>query len=208
MLQSVHAEVTRRALGERVGRRALDAIVASNVRVDALVNQFGHDALHFDNNAFGPGRAYIDEQRALIRPALEHGEAGAAWKAFGRLTHTAQDFYAHSNYVDLWLACQPNGMRPAAGEIDPLDDSLVENPSLRSGKPYLPLGLLSFVPGVSRLVMPFMPRDSHARMNLDSAKSGPLFEYAFEAAVKRTKYEFELTNKDFSPALGRLFSGQ
>ncbi len=205
MLQSVHAEITRRALGEKVGRRALEAIVASNVRVDALVNQFGHDAFHFDNNAFESSRAHIDEQRALIRPALERGDAGAAWRAFGRLTHAAQDFYAHSNYVDLWLACQPNGMRPAAGEIDPLDDALVENPSLRSGKLYLPLGILSFVPGVSKLVMPFMPRDSHAWMNLDSPKCGPLFEYAFEAAVKRTKVEFEVVCKELSAKLVLAF---
>ena len=198
MLQSVHVEVTRRALGERVSRRALDAIVASNVRVDALVNQFGHDAYHFDNNAFEPSRAYIDEQRALIRPALERRDASTAWQAFGRLTHTAQDFYAHSNYVDLWLACQPNGMRPAAGEIDPLDDSLVENPSLRSGKLYMPFGILSYVPGLRKLVMPFLPRDSHAWMNLDSPKCGQLFEYAFEAAVKRTKVEFELVGKELS----------
>ena len=205
MLQSVHAEVTRRALGERVGRRALNAIVASNVRVDDLVNQFGHDAFHFDNNAFESSRAHIDEQRALIRPALERGDAGSAWRAFGRLTHTAQDFYAHSNYVDLWLACQPNGMRPAAGEIDPLDDTLVENPSLRSGKLYLPLGILSFIPGLSKLVMPFLPRDSHAWMNLDSPSCGPLFEYAFEAAVKRTKYEFDLTGSGLGAELLSLF---
>jgi hypothetical protein len=201
MLLSVHVEITRRALRETFGRRALDTIVASNLRLDAINNQFGHDAFHFDNNAFEPARAYIDKQRSLIRPALEHRDAGAAWQAFGRLTHTAQDFYAHSNYVDLWLACQPNGMHPAAGEIDPMDDTLVENPSLRSGKPYLPFGLLSFVPGLSQLVTPFLPRDSHAWMNLDSPRSGPLFEYAFEAAVKRTKYEFDLTGSGLDAEL-------
>jgi hypothetical protein len=207
MLPSVHAEITRRALRETFGRRALNAIVASNLRMDAIYNQFGRDAMHFDNNAFGPSRAFMEEQRVLIRPALERGETGAAWQAFGRLTHTAQDFYAHSNYVDLWLACQPNGMHPAAREIDPLDDALVENPSLRSGKPYLPFGLLSFVPGLNKLVMPHLPRDSHAWMNLDSPGRGPLFEYAFEAAVKRTKYEFDLTGRGLGADLLSLFRG-
>ena len=198
MLQSVHADITRRALHERFGRRALDAIVASNVWMDTLANQFGHDAFHFDNNAFNESRAFIDKQRALIKPALEQGDVYAAWQAFGRLTHTAQDFYAHSNYVDLWLTCQPNGMLPAAAEIDPLDDALAENPSLRSGKPYLPFGLLSFVPGLDKVVMPFLPRDSHAWMNLDSPRRGPQFEYAFHAAVKRTRVELEVVCKELS----------
>jgi hypothetical protein len=190
MLQSVHAQITRQALEATFGVRALRAVVAANVHADDLWNQFGHDEMHFDNNAFEAGHAYVERQRALIRPALEVGELEVAWRAFGRLTHTVQDFYAHSNYVDLWLACQPNGMVPPAAEIDPLDDILANGPSLRSGKAYSPFGFLSFVPGVRKLVVPLLPLDSHARMNLDSAASGPLFAYAFEAAVKRTKHEY------------------
>ncbi len=206
MLQSVHAEMIRRALGETFSPHALRVIIAANVGVDTLINQLGHDEFHFDNNAFEPSRLYIEKQRALIRPALERGQAKAAWQAFGRLTHTAQDFYAHSNYVDLWLACQPNGMVPAPSEIDPLDDALVENPSLRSGKSYFPFGFLSFIPGVESLITPLLPRDSHAWMNLDSSERGPLFEYAFHAAVKRTKYEFNLVARDLTKELGAIFT--
>jgi hypothetical protein len=206
MLRPVHARITRRALGDKFSPRALAVILNSNVRLDALHNQFGHDEFHFDNNAFEASRAYIEAQRALILPALGCGDAHAAWEAFGRLTHTAQDFYAHSNYVDLWLACQPNGMVPAATEIDPLDDSLVENPSLRSGKMYFPLGFLSFVPGLKRWVVPRMPRDSHAWMNLDSEARGPMFEYAFHAAVKRTRFELEILAKALTNELYRAFT--
>lgn len=205
MLKPVHVQMMHRALGGRFSVRALGAIVDANVRVDSLWKLVGHAEYHFDDNAFEASRAYMQQQRALIRPALEHGELRAAWEAFGRLTHTAQDFYAHSNYVDLWLACQPNGMEPAANEIDPLDDSLIENPSLRSGKMYFPLGYLSFVPGLSKLVMPRMPRDSHAWMHLDSAARGPMFEYAFHAAVKRTRVELDETERGLTPELRRLF---
>ena len=173
MLKPVHARITQRALTGKFSPHALDVIVSSNVRMDSLLNQLGHNEFHFDDNAFAASRSYLEEQRALIRPALEQGEAGRAWQAFGRLTHTAQDFYAHSNYVDLWLACQPNGMVPGPSEIDPLDDALIENPSLRSGKMYYPMGVLSFVPGLKKLVIPRMPRDSHAWMNLDSEARGP-----------------------------------
>ncbi len=206
MIKAAHARITRRALGGSFGPRALAVIIASNVGVDSLPNLLWHDEYHFDNNAFEASRAHMEEQRAHILPALERGKAHAAWEAFGRLTHTAQDFYAHSNYVDLWLACQPNGMVPAAGEIDPLDDSLVENPSLRSGKMYFPLGALSFVPGLGKLVISRLPRDSHAWMNLDSEARGPMFEYAFHAAVKRTRLELERVVKGLTKELRCLFT--
>ncbi len=205
MLKPVHVQMTRRALDGKLSARALAVVVDANVRVDALWNLIGHAEYHFDDNAFERSRAYMEQQRALIRPALERGEPRPAWEAFGRLTHTAQDFYSHSNYVDLWLACQPNGMEPAANEIDPLDDSLIENPSLRSGKMYFPLGFLSFVPGLKKLVVPRMPRDSHAWMHLDSAERGPMFEYAFHAAVKRTRLELEKTERNLPPELRRAF---
>jgi hypothetical protein len=205
MLKPVHKEITLRALGETFSRRALDAIIRANLHQDILPAQFGHNEFHFDNNDFEGSRAYIEEQRARIKPALEQGQVLSAWQAFGRLTHTAQDFYAHTNYVDLWLVCQPNGLRPAPSEIDPLDDALVDNPVLRSGKFYYPLEAFSFVPGLNKLVIPLLPRDSHAWMNLDSAKRGPMFEYALHAAIKRTKYEFDLTARGLTKALNMIF---
>ncbi len=206
MLRPVHDKMLRSALGDKVSPRALSVMIDANIGLDSLLNQLGHDEYHFDNNAFQESRAYIESQHLLIRPAIERGEARRAWEAFGRLTHTAQDFYSHSNYVDLWLAVQPNGLVPGAKEIDPLDDALVENPSLRSGKMYFPLGFLSFVPGIKKLVIPHMPRDSHAWMNLDSEARGPMFEYAFYAAVKRTRFEFETVMKGLSRELQRVFT--
>jgi hypothetical protein len=96
-------------------------------------------------------------------------------------------------------------MVPGANEIDPLDDTLVENPSLRSGKMYYPLGFLSFVPGLKKLVIPRMPRDSHAWMNLDSEQRGPMFEYAFQAAVKRTRFELDGVARGLTKELDRIF---
>jgi hypothetical protein len=206
MLKPVHSRIMHRALDGEFSPRALSVIIEANIQVDSLPNLLGHEELHFDNNAFDRSRSYIEQQRAFIRPALADGQTRRAWEAFGRLTHTAQDFYAHSNYVDLWLACQRDGMVPSAAEIDPLDDALVENPSLRSGKMYFPLGLLSFVPGLKNLVIPRMPRDSHAWMNLDSEERGPMFEYAFHAAVKRTRFELETSSKGFTQDLYHLFT--
>ncbi|MCL5611580.1 MAG: hypothetical protein M1485_03355 [Chloroflexi bacterium] len=199
MLKPIHAKITRRAVGELFSPRALEIIVASNLKQDVLSGQLGHDEYHFDNNAFDKSKAYIEEQRTLISSALERAEVKPAWQAFGRLTHTAQDFYAHTNYIDLWLACQESGMMPAPAELDPLDVDLIDSPALRSGKLYYPFETLSFIPTLRKFVMPFLPRDSHAWMNLDSEERGPLFEYAFQAAVKRTRYEFDLVRRGFSP---------
>lgn len=206
MLVGIHVQITRAAVEGLFSETALRAILEANVRVDAPWNQLGHDELHFDNNAFDASYVFLERQRGMIEPALRTGEPKKAWRAFGRLVHTAQDFYAHSNYVDLWLACQPNGMVPAPGEIDPSDDSLVASPSLRSGKSYAPFGLLALVPGLDHLVAPLLPADSHAHMNLDSAKSGPQFEYAFQAAIKRTRQEFHEVVRPMRGELVALFT--
>jgi hypothetical protein len=192
MLPAVHAKMMHEALDELFSTDALDVMIAANLHVDAPWNQLGHDELHFDNNAFAASYAFIAAQRARIAPALEAGRLREAWRAFGHLTHTAQDFYSHSNYVDLWLAKQPNGRAPAAADIEPMEEALLRHPELHSGKPYMPFGVLSFVPGLGKLADSLLPSDSHARMHLDSARRGPRFQYAFQAAVKRTRSEYDI----------------
>ena len=205
MLIPVHEEMTREALGAHFSPRALEVIIAANRRQDALSGQIGHDEYHFDANAFAKGRAYIEENRHLIRPALERGDVLAAQRAFGRLTHTAQDFYAHSNYVTLWLARFPDNGWPPPDEIDPFDSALLDSPDLRSGRLYYPLEVLSFIPFLKKFILPLLPRDSHAWMNLDTPEQGPKFPYAIAAAVKRTRYEYEQTVCDFPMELVSLF---
>ena len=206
MLVAVHVQMMHLALDGLVSARALRRMIAANTQVDALWNQFGRHELHFDDNAFDGAYAYLAEQRGRIRPALESAQPELAWDAFGRLTHTAQDFYSHTNYVDLWTACQPDGMVPPASQIDPLDATLVNSPALRSGKPYLPLGFLSFIPLVGNRFDQLMPADSHARMHLDSPARGPMFEYALQAAVKRTRLEYDAVGQALPAELMSRFT--
>lgn len=208
MLQKIHAEITRQALQDRVSDRALKKILEANLYQDRLGGQIGHDEYHFDNNAFEKSYAYIEEQRELVVSSLQAEDIPSAWAAFGRLSHTAQDFYAHSNYIDLWLACQPDGALPTPSEVDPLDPDLIDTRALRSGKIYLPLEALSFLKLLKPLVMPRLPRDSHAWMNLDSPEQGPHFIFAYQAAVKRTRIEFERTTKDMGEDFVVLFTDQ
>jgi hypothetical protein len=204
MLKPVHAEMIHLALDDQFSPRAIERIIAANLYQDRPRGQVGHPEYHFDDNAFEKSYAYIEEQRALTVSSLMAKDVSAAWSAFGRLIHTAQDFYSHSNYVDLWLSSQPNGVIPAPVEIDPMDPDLIHSPALRTGRIY-PLDYLTFFPILKPLVVPLLPRDSHAWMNLDSAGRGPNFPYAFQAAVKRTKIEFESTTKNLSGNRFALF---
>lgn len=204
MLKPFHIDMMHLAFDDVFSPRALENMIEANVKQDWLPGQIGHDEYHFDNNAFEKSYAYIEEQRALAVSSLMHNDAPSAWAAFGRLTHTVQDFYAHSNYIDLWLACQPDGVAPALPEVDPCDADLIYTPALRSGKVYLVEALTLILP-LKPFVMSFLPRDAHAWMNLDAPQRGPNFQYAFQAAVKRTVIEFEGTTKDLPGDLFALF---
>ena len=67
--------------------------------------------IHFDDDKFAEANAYVAKEHARIvelacepsRPGTpEDALVGADQRAaLGRLCHTVQDFYAHSNYVDL-----------------------------------------------------------------------------------------------------------
>ena len=205
MLIPIHEEMTREALSAHFSPRALEVIIAANRKQDALSGQIGHDEFHFDNNAIDEGYRYIKEQRGFVLASLLSPGVLSAWIAFGRLIHTAQDFYAHTNYIPMWLD-QHNGTPPAAPEIDPVQKSLIKSPNLHSGKLYLPMDVLYFIPFLRKFSLALLPNDSHGKMNLDSPKQGPRFEYARAAAVKRTLYEFEILEKILTPEMFAKFT--
>jgi hypothetical protein len=204
MLKPYHIEMTRQAVGGQFSANALEKIIAANLYQDRLLGQIGHDEYHFDGNAFEKSYTYVEKQRALAVSSLMANDAFSAWSAFGRLTHAVQDFYAHSNYVKLWLSSRSSGTRPMPSEIDPIEPGLIDTPALRSGKIY-PLEALNLIRPLKPLVKYLLPRDAHAWMNLDSPKQGSNFAYAFQAAVKRTKIELEKTMKDLPEDLLVLF---
>ena len=208
MLPKIHADILGEAVGKQFSPVALKEITAANLYQDRITAQFGHDEFHFDNNAFEKSYAYIEKQRSLVVSSLRGRDIHAARSAFGRLTHTAQDFYSHSNYIDLWLACQPDGAIPTTSEVDPLDEDLIHSRALRSGKIYLPLEALYFVNVLKPLVLPLLPRDSHAWMNLDDPGQGPNFAFAYQAAVKRTRIELEKTTAGLAADLRTVFADQ
>jgi hypothetical protein len=208
MLKPYHIEMTRLAIGEHFSTNAFEKIIAANIDQDRLLGQIGHDEYHFDGSAFEKSYQYVEEQRTLTVSSLRTGDTASAWSAFGRLAHAVQDFYSHSNYVDLWLSRQPQKTASVPSKIDPVDPDLLNNPSLSSGRVYLPLEAFYHFHVLRPLLLRLLPRDSHAHMNLDSPAQGPNFDYAFQAAVKRTKIEFEKTTKGLPEDLYKLFVDQ
>ncbi len=199
-----HREITQKALSAFFDPAALETLIAANLGQDALPYQVGHDHFHYDSNAFDAGDAYVQALREQTLSALRAGQPQTARQTFGRLTHTVQDFYAHSNYVELWHAAHA---AEAPQQIDPLDETLRRHPSLHSGKLYYPLEALSFIPALEALIVPLLPADSHARMNKDHPQR-PFFDLAYHAAVKRTRLEFERLTTHLSPDLVALFTGK
>lgn len=207
MKPSYHIAITSQALQERVVPHALQTILTANVRQDNLDGQLRHPEYHFDNNGLAEGQAYLDGQRDLLVQAVKAGELRSARQAFGRLTHAAQDFYAHSNYVALWLEHQPSASSVQPENIDPLNPVLLSDPGLRSGRVYYPWEALTFVSFLAPLARLLLPRDAHAWMNLDDPRRGPHFAYARAAALRRTIYEFQLLNSLLDPEEMQSFTG-
>lgn len=218
-----HREITTRALSKCFCPQALETIIKANLGQDGFRGQLGHPEYHFDNNRFTEGREYIGRQREIIFDNFKDLKKGESfdfrqeklqlvWKAFGRLIHAAQDFYAHSNYVILWLdreQTHPGDQyhKIPVEDIDPLDSDLLFNSMLRSGQIYFPWDYLNFCKPLEPLIKRYAPLDSHTHMNLDSPISGPHFAYVYVAALKRTCYESDSIMKILPKDLVGYFTG-
>jgi hypothetical protein len=121
------------------------------------------------------------------------------------MTHTAQDFYAHSNYITMWVSRYDGQTLPPPPDVDPVDPKLLHSPELHSGKVYLPFELLYFFRSTKAFALRWLPRTSHAWMNLDTPEQGFKFHYAMQAAIKKTVLEYERTVAGLSQESIKLF---
>lgn len=220
MRSRYHVHMTRTVLGEYFAPHALDEVISANVGQDSLSSVFGDQAWrHFCGPSIAHSLRYIETEHAQVTELAHNpGCEPEQRAAFGRLLHTAQDFYAHSNYVDLWLAARTarpasNGsdqahattpwntaaaVAPLAGDhppapirIDGCDRTVLHHPSLRIGNWVFWRDLIFYVPLVGDLARAlWVPPGSHEAMHLDSPERGPRFYYALVGACHRTHLEF------------------
>ncbi|XP_076830852.1 von Willebrand factor A domain-containing protein 7 [Brachyhypopomus gauderio] len=99
-------ELLRECLGTATGvvsaakfREALNQIYMQNGLVDRdFMTSSPH---HFNDEAFSDGRALISQGTAAIKANVRKDSLQAARETLGRVLHTLQDFYSHSNWVEL-----------------------------------------------------------------------------------------------------------
>jgi hypothetical protein len=185
-----HIQLCRDALGEHFSTEALTIIGKSNTGQDSLSGLFLHPEYHYEH--LEASKRYIQEERGLAIDAVKHGgKLEDAWRAFGRLLHATQDFYAHTNYVRLWAERFGDEDLPPIENFDGLNNELHTDQRLYPCKTYLVRDYLYFVPFLKHWIVANIPADSHARMNLDNPEQGPLFNYAMEGARQASRRELQ-----------------
>ena len=79
---------------------AIYAIEIANSAVD--IGPEGHTAAaHFDSEEFQTGQNRLTELRALVADHINNQNYVRARSETGRLLHTLQDFYSHSNWIEM-----------------------------------------------------------------------------------------------------------
>ena len=209
MESKYHKIITKSCFESWFSETALQAIIKANIKQDRVTFLLGHDYIHFDGSAFKAGFEYIDDQFLILYESIKKTQPQEAWAALGHISHSWQDFYSHSNYVLLWIN-KNNSLDPH--DISPDDQGILTHTQLISGKNYGLIEFLSMIPVIKKLILPLMPEDSHAKMNLDNPQSSPLFSYAFQAALKRTEMilisiETKLADENIDDLLIHIFRG-
>jgi len=110
-----HEDITTEGLkAENISDLSSEMIEDGNEGQDNIFSpNFNNGAHHFDNCMIEQGISYINAQQNRVvlfaKDAPTDNDAKRkALEAFGELLHTAQDFYAHTNYVELFLANNPS----------------------------------------------------------------------------------------------------
>lgn len=183
-----HTLITIDALAENFSKNALKEIIRVNVKQDSIIGQLFHNEYHYDNNKLSLAHQYIQDQKYICIKAIRKSSIKSARRAFGRLIHTAQDFYAHSNYAMLLSMATPS-MDSHVPLLDCGNPEILNNKDLRSHKVYFPIDHLSIIPFFAEHLKQYAPDDSHLRMNLDTPLSGKLFVVVYGLAAKRTSDE-------------------
>ncbi|MDZ8054558.1 MAG: HET-C-related protein [Aulosira sp. ZfuVER01] len=108
----IHEAITREALAAtqpvinneklQFSQRAIQQIVDANKDTDQPVNQADTEK-HFDGEDFlgGSKRLIRLKERSITKVIDSDPEASSARKDLGGALHTLQDFYAHSNWVEM-----------------------------------------------------------------------------------------------------------
>ena len=157
---STHTEMIRDG---SLPSHCVDLLAKAQWRQDVVLSTWA--PAHFDNCRFDEGHRYIASLLADAEGAAAKGDRDGMLVALGRALHGIQDFYAHTNYVELMASGAPAGL----ADVPVLDVWGPDGPQrLRD---LVAKGLVSghvwWEPG-DTCQAPFV---THAALNKDSPKS-------------------------------------
>lgn len=78
---------------------AIDTIARANTKMDLF--ESSRDATHFDNEEFDEGALLISQRLTAASSSVTMEKYEEARESFGALLHTVQDFYSHSNWIEI-----------------------------------------------------------------------------------------------------------
>jgi hypothetical protein len=209
---SHHELITREALSF-LRATVLDKVVRGDLSQDEGFLDPKFPSQHFDSCRFTRTTDYIrsksDETLTTLRPVQRPQPLSAAYE-LGRYLHPAQDFYSHSNWVELGRADLLDfglGAWRRLGDWTPLRDDLVVGQgehmpagwSRRSDK-HVRVPVVATPAGIRRVVITGMAAYSpdachdeldlsHDALNKDHVRL-PGFAPARELAVRQTRHEW------------------
>ncbi|MEZ4831751.1 MAG: hypothetical protein R2873_07050 [Caldilineaceae bacterium] len=188
MNEEFHRQVTTEALADQLSAEELEIVILANIGQDRVMNWLTTPERHYDGRFFAQSEAYIVEERVRSTDAFRRGDRVAALQAMGRLLHTRQDFYSHSNWMHL---CAADAV--AWNADDPI---LCLDPQGTAGvyaaKAPFWIHAVYLIPVLGALVKRFyLPADYHEAMHLDDPSRGPLFAPSLIAACKHSRLEWE-----------------
>lgn len=105
----IHGEITKEALRGTISDANLEFLVKAEDSQDAAGSEGAGDAhRHFSDGNFQAALAYMDREKKKALNYAADADTDAVNRAqclrhFALALHTAQDFYSHSNYVELQL---------------------------------------------------------------------------------------------------------
>jgi von Willebrand factor A domain-containing protein 7 len=102
-------------------KNAREQIAAANAQVDDAKSPYGEKdkgECHFDNEMFLEGHLNMMKLRSEMIGFLQTGDALRARIWFGRQLHALQDFYAHSNWVEMAVDKGLEAISPVIGVPD------------------------------------------------------------------------------------------
>ncbi|RXM32771.1 von Willebrand factor A domain-containing protein 7 [Acipenser ruthenus] len=101
-------------------QQAVSEIVQANAAMDFLSSTRSDPQLHFDSERLKEASAMLQSIRHLAVQSLQAGDESGARHRLGSLLHSLQDFYSHSNWVEMGYRKIHSTLLGNAEEIGPV----------------------------------------------------------------------------------------